>query len=187
VAADAGDDNDEVDAAAILVEACGLPERQVRVHRFESGDPARDICALAEQEGARLIVLGLHRPLLGTARLGGPLVAIAQGAGCDVAMFHDVGFGHARRVLLALGTNHDKATFRVAELLRAAGAVIEEFRTDNAEDAIEHLAARAKEFDLVLAGAGTTYGLRLSAFEVRDLEVFRRVRASILVVHDASQ
>ena len=189
VAAEGGaDEGDlEVDAAGLLVEACGLPEAQVRVHRFESGDPARDICALAERDRARLIVLGLHRPLLGTARFGGPLVAIAQGADCDVGMFHDVGFERARRVLLALGTAHDKATFRVAELLRVGGAVIEEFHPSNDENAVEHLVARAQGFDLVIAGAGNTYGLRISAFDVRDMDVLSDVQTSLLVVHSASQ
>ena len=185
---DAADEGDlEVDAAGFLVEACGLPEAQVRVHRFESGDPARDICALAERDRARLIVLGLHRPLLGTARFGGPLVAIAQGADCDVGMFHDVGFDRARRVLLALGTAHDKATFRVAELLRVGGAVVEEFHPSNDENAVEHLVARAQGFDLVIAGAGSTYGLRISAFDVRDMDVLSDVQTSLLVVHSASQ
>jgi nucleotide-binding universal stress UspA family protein len=177
----------QADAAAILVASCGLPEARVRVHRFESGDPARDICALAEQEGARLIVLGLHRPLLGTARLGGPLVAIAQRASCDVGMFHDVGFEGARRVLLALGTAHDKATFRVAELLRAAGSVVEEFSPSNEGESVAELACRARGFDLVIAGAGSTYGLRMSAFDVRDVDVLRLVEASLLVVHDGNQ
>jgi Kef-type K+ transport system membrane component KefB len=180
----AGDD--EADAASILVAASGLPDARLQVHRFESGDPARDICALASREGARLILLGLHRPLVGTARLGGPLVAIAHGADCDIAMVHDTGFTRARRVLLALGTPHDAATSRVGDLLRAAGASFETFRPSNAGDAVNELAARADGFDLVIAGAGTTYGLRIASFELRDFEVFRILGPSLLVVHDAS-
>ena len=152
---------------------------------FPSSDPPRDICVVASLKHADLVLLGLHRPLLGTAHLGGPLIEVAKGLACDAAMFHDVGFEHARRVLVARGGANDAAVMRVAARL-VPGATVTEFHAPTGVDPIDALSDAATAYDLLVAGVGPEWDLAMQAFDVREHRLLSRLRCSLLAVHGAA-
>jgi nucleotide-binding universal stress UspA family protein len=90
----------------------------IRPLAFVSTEPAHDICDLAAAQDADLVLLGLHKPLLGAARLGGMVHSVMRQAHSDVAVFLDRGLVEPRRVLIPfLGGSHDRAAMRLAQRL----------------------------------------------------------------------
>jgi Kef-type K+ transport system membrane component KefB/nucleotide-binding universal stress UspA family protein len=148
---------------------------------LQAGDTAGAICAFAKRADA--VLLGLHRPLWGGAQLGGPVAKIAQDAPCDVLVFHDLGMGTVRRVLLALGGENDDAARAVAERIAAAPGV-ELSVLDGTRDTerIDALKAAARGADLVVVGIGPSWDLPLQRFEVREPRLLAELGTSLLAV-----
>lgn len=106
------------DVLAPLLERAKEDSLEVKPISFLSADPARDICSVAEAKHADLILLGLHRPLLSRAVLGGTVHAVMREATVPVAVLVDRGLGEIRRVLVPFhGSEHDLAALRLAQRL----------------------------------------------------------------------
>ncbi len=177
-----------VDTAADLLaaEARRLGAR-VDALEFSSSQPARDIVAVAALKDAGLILLGLHRPLMGTAWLGGPLLEVAQRARQTVCMFHDKGFMGPHRVLLLPGGDHAEAARVVAErIARGPQVQLTAYRPPADQPLIPALLAAAAGFDLVVAGVGPEWGLAMNVFDVRAHPLVTGLPCSLLAVHGAS-
>ncbi|MFN7146224.1 MAG: cation:proton antiporter, partial [Myxococcota bacterium] len=173
----------EEDAATLLVAEARRLGAEVRALSFPSSDPARDIVAVAGLTGADVILLGLHRPLMGTARLGGPLREITQHAHSDVCMFQDAGLEQVRNVLLVPGGEHAEAVERVAARLARDPGVTVTRLPGNA--GIPELLAAARGRDLVIASVGSAWGLPMNAFDVREHPLVTALPCSLLAVHGA--
>ncbi len=82
---------------------------------FVSAAPAEDICAVAEDRGANLLLLGSHKPVVGKSLLGGAVRAVMRNAPSDTGVLIDHGLTQVRRVLLPfLGTVHDLSALALA-------------------------------------------------------------------------
>jgi Kef-type K+ transport system membrane component KefB/nucleotide-binding universal stress UspA family protein len=113
---------EEANALAPLLERGRLLGLGVRPLSFVSGEPARDICSVAEVKGVDLVLLGWHKPLLSQTMLGGPVHEVLEGAPTDVAVLINRDLGVIRRVLVAFhGSPHDQAAARLAARMAAAG------------------------------------------------------------------
>ncbi|GDX78310.1 sodium:proton antiporter [Deltaproteobacteria bacterium] len=152
-----------------------------------SSDRTGDIVHLAALKQAGAILLGIHRPLVGEARLGGPLLTIASRAKTDVCMFRDNGLRQVRRVLLALGSVHDEAARRVAERI-ASSPGVELAVLDGRRDAgrVEALLAASRGYDLVVVGVGAEWDLPMYVFDLRAPRLLTELGASLLIVHGAA-
>jgi Kef-type K+ transport system membrane component KefB len=155
---------------------------------FSSSDPPRDILAMAVLKDADVVLLGLHRPLMGTAWLGGPLLEVAQRARQDVCMFHEVGRARPRRILLAGGGEHGEAARRIADrLARDARVEVTPFVTPAGQESIPALLLAAAGYDLVVAGVGEVWGLPMSLFDVREHPLVTGLPCSLLAVHGGAE
>ncbi|MCC7536739.1 MAG: cation:proton antiporter, partial [Deltaproteobacteria bacterium] len=86
---------------------------------FVSVDPAEDICEVAKNREADLVLLGWHRPVVSQTVLGGVVYQVMTHASADVAVFVDRGFERARRILVPfVGTAHDRAALALARRLQ---------------------------------------------------------------------
>lgn len=91
---------------------------KVRSISFVSNEPAADICQVAKVKKANLILLGMHKPLLSQALLGGTVYDVMTGAPSDVAVLIDRGLTKVQRVLLPFnGSIHAVAALRLARRL----------------------------------------------------------------------
>jgi Kef-type K+ transport system membrane component KefB len=162
--------------------AAGLGAR-VEAISFASADPVDGIVRAANLRGADPIVLGLHRPLLGTARLGGPLVGVVGKVDADVCMFHDAGLRHLRRILLATGCTEDAAATRIADrLANAPGTRLTRLHLDHDATRVEKLLAVGRQYDLVVVGAGAEWELPMHLFELRNPRLVTELKTSLLAV-----
>jgi nucleotide-binding universal stress UspA family protein len=87
--------------------------------------PGADICDVARVKGAKLIVMGWHKPTFSQALLGGTVQQVMRGSTADVAVFIDRGASlPPKRILVPYtGTVHDRAALAlVARLVRRQGA-----------------------------------------------------------------
>jgi hypothetical protein len=152
---------------------------------FPSSNPPRDILAIATLKDADVVLLGVHRPLVGTAWLGGPLLEVAQRANQDVCMFHDTGLsGPPRRILLAPGGEHGEAARRLGDrMARDARVTVDVFQAPANGDAVAALVAAASRYDLVLAGVGETWALPMNLFDVREHPLVTALPCSLLAIH----
>ncbi|MDP2309275.1 MAG: cation:proton antiporter [Pseudomonadota bacterium] len=183
----AGPDTPLESAADLLAEEARRLGATVEAFGFPSSAPARDIVAVASLKEADIVVLGLHRPLMGTAWLGGPLLEITQRARQTVCMFHDAGFVRPGRVLLLSGGDHAEAARRVAErLARDPQVHLTLFAQGPGEAAIPALLAAAGGYDLVIASVGPEWGLAMNSFDVRAHPLVTELSCSLLAVHGAS-
>jgi Kef-type K+ transport system membrane component KefB len=84
-----------------------------------SRTPGADICDVARAKGARLIVMGWHKPVFSQAVLGGTVQQVMKGSGADVAVFIDRNspFPPQRILLPYTGTVHDRAALTLAARL----------------------------------------------------------------------
>lgn len=109
----------------LLAEArrLGVPAEPIS---FVSQDIATDIAATARGRGASLVLMGVHRPVIGTEVLGGTVHRVFEQAEADVAVLIDRGFSQAARVLVPyLGTRHDRLALSLAERMsRMAGSQV---------------------------------------------------------------
>ncbi len=105
------------DAAALgpLIERAAELKLHARPLSFVSVQPAEDICNVADVKRASLVLLGWHKPLLGTAVLSGTVHEVMRRAGSDVGVFVDRGLGRVEKILVPyLGSAHDRAALAVA-------------------------------------------------------------------------
>ncbi|MDC0744437.1 cation:proton antiporter domain-containing protein [Polyangium mundeleinium] len=91
---------------------------------FVSGEPAVDICRVAEAKRADLLLLGWRKPLIGRSALSGTVYEVMKRAPADVGVLVDRGLTQIRRVLVPfLGGAHDRAALRLAKrITHIAGA-----------------------------------------------------------------
>ncbi|MFN7950420.1 MAG: cation:proton antiporter [bacterium] len=98
-----------------LLDAARARGLDVHPLEFVSRDPAADITAVAHAKGARLIVMGWHKPVLGHSILSGTVHDVMRDARCDVAVYVQRHFGPWRRVLVPyLGGLHDRGALELA-------------------------------------------------------------------------
>ena len=172
------------DAASSLARLAGEMGAPLEPLSITSSDPAGDIVAVAELKAATAVLVGIHRPLVGEARLGGPLLAITHKAKADVCMFRDDGLRQVRRVLLALGSSHDDAARRMAErFAMTEGVELAVF--DGRRDAgrVEALLSAARGYDLVVVGVGSEWDLPMNVFDLRAPRLLTELACSLLIVH----
>jgi len=163
--------------AGALGAALGRP---VSAMSFPSAAPGRDLALLAELQGADLVLVGTHTPLIGTAVLGGPLLELAAGLRrADLAMLVDRGGAGEGPVLLLRGGAHDAAVGRLGERLRAAGREVRELQAVQ----LHGLPAAAAGAALVVLGVGPPWGPAMAAFDLRGAGVLDALQGSICVVH----
>ncbi|MFZ5475937.1 MAG: cation:proton antiporter [Myxococcota bacterium] len=174
---------EEEDAAEVLAREASSLGARVEPLRLPSTDTASDIVAVAERKRADLVLMGLHRPLVGTAQLGGPVREVAARLRCDLGMFLDHDFSAARKVLVARGGPHDRAAARIsAWLKRVPGVAVAEL-ADPGGDREEALIRAAEGYDLVVVGVGAAWGLAMHGFDVREHALLSRLPCSLLAVH----
>ena len=112
------------DALAPLLaraESLALPVKSLS---FVSGEPATDICRVAEAKHADLLLLSWRKPLIGRSALSGTVYEVMKRAPADVGVLVDRGLTQIRRVLVPfLGGAHDRAALRLAQrITRVTGA-----------------------------------------------------------------
>lgn len=114
---------------------------------FVSRDVAEDIAWTAQNRGIDLILMGFHKPVIGTTILGGTVHRVLTASNADVAIFVDRGFRTARRVLVPfMGSQHDRFALelanRMARNLHSLVTVLHVVPPRHADDG--HLALGAK-------------------------------------------
>jgi Kef-type K+ transport system membrane component KefB/nucleotide-binding universal stress UspA family protein len=110
--------SDEGNALIPLLERSEQLGLQVKPISFVSSEPAADICQVAKVKKADLILLGMHKPLLNQALLGGTVYEVMNDAPSDVAVLIDRGLSKIKRVLLPFnGSIHAVAALRLARRL----------------------------------------------------------------------
>jgi len=124
--------------APLLDRARGLGVT-VKALSYVSSDPAADICRVAELRDVRLVLLGLHRPLLSQARLGGVVHEVMRDAAPAVAVLVERADAAPQRVLVPYqGGENDRAALSLARALLRDGVaitilhVVDPGRTDEA-------------------------------------------------------
>lgn len=173
-------------ASALAQEAATLGVR-VEPQSFPSADPAESIVDFARLRGASVVLLGLHKPLLGHARLGGPILAVAQHAPGDVGILHDRGLTEVRRVLLALGGAQEPAARRFAARLGAASGIqVDTFPGAKGTGSIAELVTAARTYDLVIVGSGPEWELPMTRLELRAPPLLEQLPTSLLIAHGRS-
>ncbi|MDC3957610.1 cation:proton antiporter domain-containing protein [Polyangium jinanense] len=119
-----GDTSSDGDALEPLLSRATSLSVPVKPLSFVSGEPAVDICRVAEAKHADLLLLGWRKPLIGKAALSGTVYEVMKRAPADVAVLVDRGLTQIRRVLVPfLGSAHDRAALRLAQrITHIAGA-----------------------------------------------------------------
>jgi Kef-type K+ transport system membrane component KefB/nucleotide-binding universal stress UspA family protein len=124
----------------------------VKALSFVSADPAADICRVAELRGVHLVLLGLHRPLLSQARLGGVVHEVMRDTRASVAVLVERDDAPPKRVLVPYqGGDNDRAALSLARALMPGGAsitvlhVVEPGRSDEAGGGAQGLVASVFE------------------------------------------
>ncbi len=185
--------DDEPDATRVpepAVEAPGRLGLAVRPLAFSSSDFGDDIVRVADIRDVDLVLLGLHKPLLGQGTLGGVVHEVLRNAPAAVAIL--VGRGTPvppRRVLVPFqGSRHDRAALELAARIQAStGAAVTVLEVSSGRRAaaargcveslhdaglranIESVSTpspaaaaleRSHDVDLVVVGVGREWGLR---------------------------
>lgn len=178
-------EEDPAHALARMSAGYGAPMEAISL---TSSDRTGDIIQIAHLKNAGAILLGIHRPLMGEARLGGPLLAIASRSTADVAMFRDNGLRQVRRVLLALGGANDAGARRMAERI-AENPTVELGVLDARRDAkrVDALLSAAHGYDLVVVGAGVEWELPMNLFDLRAPRLLTDLPTSLLIVHGGGE
>ncbi|PCC71423.1 transporter, CPA2 family [Nannocystis exedens] len=175
----------------------------VRPMSFVSGEPARDICSVAEVKDVDLILLGWHKTLFGQALLGGTVHDVMKDARADVAVLVSRDLTAVRRVLVPFcGAPHDELAVRLARRMAfAVGAEVTilriRFRNADAPRVDAFLAGMAadkvtvveavddgnKAVDLVVKAALGQDLVVLGAAPLSPDQIMTRCPTSFLVVH----
>ncbi|MFZ6180132.1 cation:proton antiporter [Nannocystis pusilla] len=175
----------------------------VRPLSFVSGEPARDICSVAEVKDVDLILLGWHKTLFGQALLGGTVHDVMKDARADVAVLVSRDLAAVRRVLVPFsGSPHDELAVRLARRMAfAVGAEVtilrirfrnadaprvDAFLADMAADRVKVVEAvddGNKAVDLVVTAAEGQDLVVLGADPLSPDQIMTRCPTSFLVVH----
>jgi len=149
--------------APLLVEARGrgVPVETVS---FVTLDVAADIASVARSRGVGLVLMGFHKPVIGSAVLGGTVHKVLTTTAADVAVLVDRGFDSPRKVFFPyLGTSHDRVAIDLARRLakNAAAAVtvmhvVDPGRRSN-DRPLDDRGAVARTFDEPGLAAGVTF------------------------------
>lgn len=142
-----------------------------RALSFVSARVGDDIARVAEIRRVDLVLVGMHRPVLGQTHLGGVVREVMQHTTMPVAAFVDRRLDVARRILVPfVGSPHDPAALGIARRIqRRTGAMITVLDAGDTHAAltdargrvvVETVGAdpgvvaveRAGEYDLVIAG-----------------------------------
>jgi nucleotide-binding universal stress UspA family protein len=93
---------------------------------FVSRDVPDDIAAVARSRHADLVLMGFHRPVFGTAILGGTVHRVLSAVPADAAIFVNRGTDPHKRILVPyLGSADDRLALELAQrLARSSGAAI---------------------------------------------------------------
>ena len=180
-------------------------ERGLRVRpvQFLSQDPADDICDVARAKGARLIVMGWHKPVWSRTVLGGTVHSVMRDSHADVVILIDRGLvWPPRRVLVPLaGSDEDRATLRLGTALaRGCGAGVtvlavvrpgsavasvpwQDTRVVESMSPVDTVISEAAGHDLVVLAADEGWELAPHAFGLRSERMAAECPCSLLVVH----
>lgn len=164
-------------------------EVEVRPLAFVSGEPARDICDVAEVKRADIVLLGWHKPVFGAAMLSGTVHDVMEGAKPDVGVLVDRGMTKIARILVPyLGSDHDREALQIAKrIAESSGAtvnVLEDLTPGAApSDAVVEEARRG--YDLMIIGMGREWGLEHRSFGLQAEAVLKNSPISVLVVRRA--
>jgi Kef-type K+ transport system membrane component KefB/nucleotide-binding universal stress UspA family protein len=105
-------------------EARSLP---IEALSFIATDPATEIVQTAADCGAGLLLMGFHKPIIGTTVLGGTVHRVMEHAPCDVAVLVDRGLGDriGSIVVPYLGSRDDRLALELASAIaRSGGATV---------------------------------------------------------------
>jgi nucleotide-binding universal stress UspA family protein len=94
---------------------------------FVSRDAAADIARTAEEYGVGLVLMGFHKPILGTTILGGTVHGVLERAPTDVAVLVDRGLPDRPATILVpyMGSDHDRLALEIASTMaRHFGAAV---------------------------------------------------------------
>ena len=185
---------------------------EVKPISFVSADPARDICSVAEAKHADLVLLGLHRPLLSRAVLGGKVHSVMRDATSPVAVLVDRGLKDVRKVLVPYrGSDQDRYAIRLARQLATnvsaeltvlvvtgASTSPASERSVRAElslagdsarvvpmqedDAVSAVLREAGAHDLLVVGGSEAWGLEPRPFAIQPERLIRESGVSMLIV-----
>jgi nucleotide-binding universal stress UspA family protein len=112
---------DGSDTAALAPLLARASQRGTDVHPvvLTSRTPADDICEVARLKGARLIVMGWHKPVFAQSVLGGTLERVLRRATADVVILIDKGLPERIGSILLpyTGTVHDRLALQLATRL----------------------------------------------------------------------
>lgn len=111
-----GDDGPRRDVAlSPCLERAGELGARIRPLSFVSDAPAKDICGVAEVKHADIVLLGWHKPFLGSSMLTGTVHDVMESATQDIGVFVDRGLEAVGRILVPyLGGDNDRAALRIA-------------------------------------------------------------------------
>ena len=162
-----------------LADALAVSGVAVHSMSFASDDPGRDIALIARSQQSRIVLVGVHQPLLGQALFGGPIKTLARELDADLCMLlaRD---GFDKGLLVTEGP-HGAAAARVGARLRAGGLPVELLP---ASAPFEELSARAHNSALLIIGVSGAWTPAIAGFELRHSPVCDDLRCSVLFVHD---
>ena len=197
------------DEAALgpLLERARDASVQVRPLSFVTVDPARDICDVASVKRADVVLLGWHKPVLGTTMLSGTVHDVMRSARATVGVLVDRGLADIRSVLVPyLGREHDRSALDLARRIalncsakltvlcvgatgeeppapRPDSEVVEETKAVTEPSPVDAVIAESGAgYDLVVIGIGTQWGLEHRSFGIRTEKVLASAPVSVLVV-----
>lgn len=177
---------EDEDPASQLARAAA--ERGVAVEpiSFPSGEPAQDIIEVARLKKADMLLAGAHRPLLGHALLGGPLLEIARHLDGDLVMLVDRGLERVERVLAVREGPHMLAVERVvARLAELPGVQVHWVDGIIHADLLSAIQQRLDGVDLLVLGINPGRGVAMQTFDLRGTPLLESIDRSVLVVHGA--
>ncbi len=107
---------------------------EVEARSQVSREVPSDIATIAEASASNLILMGFHKPVLGTTLLGGTVHRVlTRAAETDVAILFDRGLRQVKSVLVPyMGSRHDRFALELARRIA---------RTSNAAVTVLHIAA----------------------------------------------
>ncbi len=141
-------------------ERAGARGIELEVLSFVSGSVARDIAGIARSREARMVLMGVHRTLMGGDLVGGVVGEVMERAGTMVGVLCDRGLPPVGRALLLQEEGaHADAAAVVAERLAGGGwtLVAHPVPPDATEAAVRAL-LQAEAPDLVVVGLTGRWG-----------------------------
>lgn len=183
-------------------EARGVPVRALSLPSVQLAD---DIVRVAHDQGAGLVLLGWHRPVLSGERLGGVVHEVLSITTRPVGVFFDRGVRSPRAVLaLWSGSAADRLALDLALRLAARGARLTVLRAcaadgtapafpvdlpptaivldaDAGSAADRAVAVASEGHDLVLVGLGPVWGIHHRRFGLVHDGLLYRTETSMLV------